>query len=165
MNALVCLTERLMEETWSACGDGNREPLLCALFDAIDTITGECKAREPEEEEEEEEEEEGRQHQPFMFNAEEEHCLRCCMEALEAVGRDGGWSDGSILINQGRVNAVGKILSSCTTPSTRRWVSVYENMLCGSSIYWRLEAELFVLCLFHYFSLLNVLLHEYIIYY
>ncbi len=119
MNALVCLTERLLEETWSSsfCGDGNRGPLLYALFDAISAIKGKCEVREPPEEEGKQ------QRQPFfMFNAEEEHCLRCCMEALEAVGRDGGWSDGSIIIDQGHVDAVGEILNSCTTPSTRRRV-------------------------------------------
>ncbi len=113
MNALVCLTERLLEETWSSCDDGNTEPLLCALFDAIAAIKGKCyELRAPEEE--------GVNQQQFMFSADEEHCLRCCMEALEAVGRDGGWSDGSIVIDHGHVDAIGEILSSCTTPSTRR---------------------------------------------
>ncbi len=113
MNALVCLTEHLLEETWSSCGDGNREPLLCALFDAISAIKSKCY--------EVREHDEGIvNRQQLMFNADEEHCLRCCMEALEAVGQDGGWSDGRIIIDQGHVDAIGEILSSCTAPSTRR---------------------------------------------
>ncbi len=123
MNALVCLTERLLEETCSNsssfCGDnGNRVPLLCALFHAISAVKGKCEVKAPPSEEE------GKPQQQqgpyFIFNAEEEHCLRSCMELLEAIGQDGGWSDGRTVINQGHVDAIGEILNYCTTPSTRR---------------------------------------------